>query len=131
MNRTVMTSVTSIEPFGATTISELNFSMRSSFAGAAQTNNENNVRKRPAANARRVGRKRARFIQAAFSLGSRRTGRVEAHLGRFALSRGGHFKELARLEAQHIGKNVGGKLLNLGIEVAHDGVVIAPRVLHG
>src|SRR6266436_206348 len=38
---------------------------------------------------------------------------------------------LARLEAEHVGKDVGRKLLNLGVEIAHHGVVVAPRVLHG
>src|SRR5216683_6072163 len=126
-----MVSVTSIEPFGETTISLSNFSMRSSRAPAAETNREKTARKRMAAQARRLCLSWARFMRAAFLLGRRRARCVEAHLGRFAFGGGGHFEELARLEAEHVGKNVGRELLNLGVEVAHDGVVVAPRVLHG
>src|SRR6266852_8922458 len=126
-----MVSVTSIEPFGETTISLSNFSMRSSRAPAAETNREKTARKRMAAQARRLCLSWARFMRAAFLLGRRRARCVEAHLGRFAFGGGGHFEELARLEAEHVGKNVGRELLNFGVEIAHDGVVVAPRVLHG
>ena len=57
-------------------------------------------------------------------------GEVEADFGRFAFRGGSHFKEFARLEAEHAGKNTRRELLNLGVQVAHDGVVIAARVLH-
>src|SRR5579885_1894350 len=57
--------------------------------------------------------------------------RCKADLGRFALGGRGDFKELARLEAKHVGENVGGELLDFGVQVADDGVVVAPRVLHG
>src|SRR3981189_2439679 len=131
MNCTCIVSVTSITPLGETTISEWNFSMRSSRAPAAETNSEKTARKRMDAHAGRWSLSRARFMRAAFLLGRRRAGRVEAHLGRFAFGCSGHFEELARLEAEHVGKDVGRKLLNLGVEVAHDGVVVTPRVLHG
>src|SRR5216684_952893 len=70
-------------------------------------------------------------MRAAVLLGGRRAWCVEAHLGRFAFGWSGHFEELARLEAEHVGKDVGRELLNFGVEVAHHGVVVAPRVLHG
>src|SRR5258708_35159006 len=60
-----------------------------------------------------------------------RGGRVEADLGRFALGRGGNFEKLAGLEAEHPGKNIRGELLDFGVEVADNGVVIAARVLDG
>src|SRR5215470_5413427 len=47
-----------------------------------------------------------------------------------ALRSSSHFKELALLEAEHVGKNVGRKLFDFGVEVAHHGVVIPARVLH-
>src|SRR5882762_6738580 len=131
MNCTCIVSVTSITPLGETTISEWNFSMRSSRAPAAEANSEKTPRKRMAAYAGRLCLSRVRFMRAAFLLGRRLAGRVEADLGRFAFSGGGYFEEFARLEAKHVGKDVGRKLLNLGVEVAHDGVVVAPRVLHG
>src|SRR6266850_66402 len=131
MNCTCIVSVTSIVPFGETTICESNFSMRSSRAPAAETNIKKTARKRMAAYARLECLSGARFMRAALSLRRRRAGRVEANLGRFAFGGGGYFEELARLESQYVGKNVGRKLLNLGVEVAHDGVVVAPRVLHG
>src|SRR5438046_9592057 len=60
-----------------------------------------------------------------------RLGRGEANLGSFALRRCSYLKELPLLEPEHAGKKVGGELLDLDVEVAHDGVVIAARVLHG
>src|SRR6266404_606039 len=131
MNCTCIVSVTSIVPFGETTISESNFSMRSSRARAAEANSEKTARKRMAPYARLLCLSRTRFMRDAFLLSCRRAGCVEAHLGRFAFGCSGHFEELARLETEHVGKNVGWELLNLGVEVAHDGVVVAPRVLHG
>src|SRR6266436_7908787 len=130
MNCTCIVSVTSIVPFGETTICESNFSMRSSRAPAAETNSKKTARNRMAAHARRLCSSGARFMRAAFLLSRRRAGCVEAHLGRFAFGGGGYFEELARLESQHVGKNVGRKLLDLGVEIAHDGIVVAPRVLH-
>src|SRR5271154_1367523 len=40
-------------------------------------------------------------------------------------------EELTRLEAEHAGQDVGGEHLNLGVQVAHYGVVVAARVLDG
>src|SRR6266850_1688641 len=131
MNCTCIVSVTSIVPLGETTISESNFSMRSSRALAAEANSEKIARKRMAAYVRLLCLSRTRFMRAALLLGRRRAGCVEAHLGRFAFGCSGHFEELARLEAEHVGKDVGRKLLNLGVEIAHHGVVVAPRILHG
>src|SRR6266403_4215101 len=105
--------------------------MRSSRARAAEANRKKTARKRMAAYGRLLCLSRARFMRAAFLLGGRRARCVEAHLGRFAFGCGGYFEELTRLETEHVGKNVGRELLDLGVEVAHDGVVVAPRVLHG
>src|SRR5712664_4192328 len=104
MNCTRIVSVTSIVPLGETTISESNFSMRSSRAAAAEANSEKTARKRMAAYARRLRISRARFMRAAFLLGRRRAGCVEAHLGRFAFGGGRYFEEFARFEAEHVGK---------------------------
>src|ERR1700687_1400229 len=105
--------------------------MRISRATAAEANREKTATKRMAAHARLCCLSVARFMRAALSLRRRRAGRVEADLGRFAFGRGGYFEEFARLEAEHVGKDVGRKLLDLSVEVAHDGVVVAPGILHG
>src|ERR1700693_2791784 len=131
MNCTCIVSVTLIAPLGETTICESNFSMRSSRAPAAETDSKKTARKRMAAYARLECLSGARVMRAALSLRRWRAGRVEADLGRFAFGGGGYFEELARLESQHVGKNVGRELLNLGVEIAHHGVVVASRVLHG
>src|SRR2546425_2358254 len=47
----------------------------------------------------------------------------------FSFGRGGNFKELPWLEAHHARENVGGELLDFGVQVAHHGVVVAPRIL--
>src|SRR2546422_10378870 len=47
----------------------------------------------------------------------------------FTLGGHGHFEEFARLEVENPGEDVRGELRDFGVEVAHDGVVIAPRVL--
>src|ERR1700731_2586429 len=57
--------------------------------------------------------------------------RAEADFGRFPLGGGGDFKEFAPFESQHVGEDVGGKLLNLRVEVGDNRVVIATRVLNG
>ena len=43
----------------------------------------------------------------------------------------GGLEELARREIEHAGENIRGEDLNLGVEVAHDCVVVAARVLDG
>src|SRR5882724_2590162 len=104
--------------------------MRSSRAPAEETNSEKSARKRMAAYAKRLCLSRTRFMQDALLLGRRRAGCIEAHLGRFAFGGSGHFEELARFKAEHIGNDVGWKLLDLGVEVAHHGIVVAAGVLH-
>src|SRR5580700_1694599 len=99
MKCTVIVSVTSIEPLGDTTISELNFSMCSSRARAGNAKKQKSARRRLANNVRCFGRSGARFIRAAVPLGSRRAGRVEADLGSLPLGRGSDLEEFARLEA--------------------------------
>src|ERR1019366_5848404 len=54
---------------------------------------------------------------------------LELHSDWFAIG-GSRFEELLLLEAEHPGQNVGRERLNLGVQVAHDGVVVAARVLN-
>src|ERR1700752_2883835 len=82
-----------------------------------------------AGQSQRSGVERTRLIASA-STSSRRGG-AEADFGSFALRRRRDFKEFARPEAQHVGKNVGGELLNFGVQVANHGVVVAAGVLDG
>src|SRR6202795_5211537 len=49
---------------------------------------------------------------------------LEFHRDWFAIG-GSGFEELFLLEAEHPGQNVGRERLNLGVQVAHDGVVVA------
>src|SRR5712664_4011991 len=71
---------------------------------------------------------RARVIPSAAPASCR--WRAEADLGCFPLGRCGDLEEFARLESQHVGEDVRGELLNLGVQVADHRVVIAPRVLY-
>src|SRR6266446_9613088 len=57
--------------------------------------------------------------------------RIKADFWRFALGNGGYFEEFARPEPKHARKNIGGELLDLGVQVADDRVVVATRVLNG
>src|SRR5512136_879084 len=122
-----MFSVTSIELSGRTVISALNFSMRNSRVVSAEASGNSRTAKR-AAKGQRNKFVRKRIVRA--TIGPLRRGCVEADLGRFSLGRCGHFKKLACLEAQHVGKDIRGELLNLSVEVADDGVVITASVLH-
>src|ERR1700675_1870449 len=108
-------------------ISASNFSMRSSLALAdAETIKQSRARKKTPRNLRFC------IVQAG-GCGLRRGRRrcVEADLGGFAFRSGGSFEKFARLEAEHVREDVGGELLNLGIEIADDGVIVAARVLDG
>src|ERR1700730_11292625 len=58
-------------------------------------------------------------------------GCAEADFGRFPLGRRGDFEEFAGLESQHVREDIRRELLNLSVQVANHGVVIAPRVLDG
>src|ERR1700680_5320495 len=55
--------------------------------------------------------------------------RSEFHRDRLAVGLGG-FEELAALEAEHASENIRGEHLNLRIQVAYHGVVVAARVLN-
>src|SRR5688572_11681362 len=55
--------------------------------------------------------------------------RSETDLRRLPLRRVRHLEELAGLEAEHPGDDVRGERLDLRVEVADDGVVVAARVL--
>src|SRR5271166_1194085 len=54
----------------------------------------------------------------------------ELHGYGFAVGFGG-LEELASLEAEHAGENVGGEHLDPGIQIPHDSVVIAAGILDG
>src|SRR6267378_3662687 len=54
---------------------------------------------------------------------------LELYRDRFAIG-GRSFEELLLLEAEHPGQNVGRERLNLGVQVAHNGVVVAAGVLN-
>src|SRR5712692_561950 len=129
MKWTWIFSVTSIEPFGETTISASNFSIRSCLLVK-----EKQVATKPRNSSAAVATRRSETVRkrmrSAVLLPSclRRT---ETDLWGFPFRRSGNFKELPFLEAQHIGKNVGRELLDLGVEIAHHRVVIAPRILDG
>src|SRR5208337_3307570 len=127
----VMFSVTSTLASGVTAISESNFRMRSCLPCASKYTGETRTRNRASAQGRE--RSMARVIMCELSWGSGRgRGRIaEADLGRFALGGGRDFKELALLETQHSRDDVCRELQDLGVEVANDGVVVAPRVLDG
>ncbi len=53
----------------------------------------------------------------------------EADLRDFALGRCGDLEKLAWLEIEHSGDDVGGELLDLGVEVAYYSIVVAARIL--
>src|SRR3981081_2735185 len=55
---------------------------------------------------------------------------LELYRDWFAIG-GSSFEELFLLEPEHPRENIRRERLNLGIEIADDGVVIAPRVLDG
>src|SRR6266436_2269232 len=118
-----------MELSGMTVISASNFSMRSSRVVRAHAGGKRMAARRAAANSQRSRLGRRRMVWA--MVPRLRSGRVEADLGRFALGRGGNFEKLAGLEAEHPGKNIRGELLDFGVEVADNGVVIAARVLDG
>src|SRR5258708_33349645 len=69
------------------------------------------------------------FLTLAASSGRLRVGRVEADLRDFALGRCGDLEKLAWLEIEHSGDDVGGELLDLGVEVAYYSIVVAARIL--
>ena len=54
---------------------------------------------------------------------------LELHRYWFAIG-GSGFEELLLLEAEHPGQNVGWERLNLGVQVAHHGVVVAAGILN-
>src|SRR3990170_5133117 len=113
-----MVSVTSITPSALTCTSTSKLWMTSSLAaaGAAASSRKEKRRAR-----RRIRHLRARLAGAGF----------EADLGRFALRGVGQLEELARLEGEKAGDEVRGEHLDLGVEVAHHGVVVAAGVLDG
>src|SRR5216684_1259633 len=110
-----------------TVISASNFSMRSSRVVRADAGGKRTAARKAAANSQRSRLGRRRMVWA--MVRCLRGGRVKADLGRFALGGGGNFEELARLESEHSGKDVRGELLNLSVQVADDGVVVAARIL--
>src|SRR2546428_2064017 len=126
--RGLITSVTSRVPSGRTAASTSKLSM--TVCDAAGTGAATRTASRGAnpSTLRRARRSRIpRLIGPASP--ALLSGGAEADLGHFTLGGHGHFEEFARLEVEHPGEDVRGELRDFGVEVAHDGVVIAPRVL--
>src|SRR4029077_11869444 len=126
MKWTVMDSVTLTVLSGRTTICASNFSIFNSLPFAE---NEHTKISNAGASHRTVLLRKRRMRRLALGRGSCR--RIKADFWRFALGSGGYFEEFARLEPKHACKNIGGELLNLGVQVADDRVVVAARVLNG
>src|SRR6266849_5251961 len=124
-----MFSVTSMVPSGITSVSEWKFSMRSSRVLKAEIAGKAKAEITKIRRNDRMEMQRTRIIRYAAPMSC--GGSVEGHLGSFALSRRGDFEELARLESQHVGKDIGRELLDLGVQVADHCVVVAARVLDG
>src|ERR1700736_3893964 len=111
-----MVSVTSTEPSGMTMTSAWKFSMRSSRVVSAEAEGKRRTARSAAAKSNRIGWGRRR-IERATVRWLRRGGGAEADLGGFAFGWCGDFEKLAGLEAEHVGENVGGELLDFGVEV--------------
>src|SRR5579884_1826781 len=128
-------SVTSMMPLGAITISASNFWMRSSFVEIENAGPKPERKKNPKPRTARHNLLAARNEPLAagrdMPFSGRGRLRGKADLGRFALGRRADFKEFTRFEAEHAGEDVRRELLDFGVQVADDRVVIAPRVLHG
>src|SRR5262245_7618894 len=119
-----MDSVTCTELSGRTVICASNFSIRSSLASAG-----NQHRKQSSAGtSHRTVIRRAECIRDGTS--GRGRGRVETDLWRFALRGGGYFEKFTRLEAKHARENIRGELLNFGVQVTDDSVVVAAGILN-
>src|SRR2546422_791707 len=127
--RGLITSVTSRVPSGSTTASTSKLSM--TVCDAAGTGAATRRAASKGANPSTLRRARRSRIPGLIGPASPAllSGGAEADLGHFTLGGHGHFEEFARLEVEHPGEDVRGELRDFGVEVAHDGVVIAPRVL--
>src|ERR1700688_1360837 len=101
-----MISVTSIVPSGITIVSDWKFSMRSSRVLKAEVTGKIKAKTRATMRSARIVILRTRVISSA-TPGSCR-GCAEADLGSFPFGGGGHFKKFARLESQHVRKDVRG-----------------------
>src|ERR1700730_1890827 len=121
-----MVSVTSIVPSGITIVSDWKFSMRSSRVLKAEVTGKIKARTRATMRNARIVILRTRVISSA-TPGSC----AEADFGSFPFGGGGHFKEFARLESEHVRGDVRGELLDFGVEIANHGIIIAARVLDG
>src|SRR5580700_710537 len=110
----VTVSLTRALPSGSTVMLSSKLEMRQDFAKTGE------ARLRVAASSSPApGRNHLRLVPI---MGS------ELHGNRLAVGFGG-LEELAGGEAEHAGKNVCGERLDLGVQIAHHGVVIATRVL--
>ena len=56
--------------------------------------------------------------------------RAEAYLRRFTLRARRYLEIFPRREAKHAGKHIGRKLLDFRVQVADDGIVVTPGILH-
>src|ERR1700739_4342646 len=122
-----MVSVTSIVPSGITIVSDWKFSMRSSRVLRLEAAGKMKAKTKTMAKNDRMAIRRTRLIPCAAPASCR--GRGEADFRRFPFSGCGNLEEFARLESQHVCENIRGELLDFGVQVAHHGVVITPRVL--
>src|SRR5882762_2978883 len=116
-----MVSVTSIVPSGMTSVSDWKFSIRSSRVLRAETVGKRRTANRAAAEDAPMRVRQTRLISGGAP--ESRRWRAEADFGRLALRRRGDLEEFARLESQHVGENIRRELLDLGVQVAHHGVV--------
>src|SRR5579885_2547874 len=134
MKGACMCSVTSMAPLGSTTISASNFWMRSSFVeienAGPKLKRKKNAKPRIARHNVLAARNEPLAAGRDMPFSGRGRLRGKADLGRFALGRCADFKEFTRFETEHAGEDVRRELLDFGVQVADDRVVIAPRVLH-
>src|SRR5690242_1361509 len=99
-----MASVTSIVPSGITMISEWKFSMRSSRVRRAEAAGMRKLQITMGNRSERRTEQRTRVMRCTAPASCR--WRAETDLGSFALRGGGNFEEFARLESQHVGKDI-------------------------
>src|ERR1700693_1091698 len=117
VNRASMISITSIVPSGLTVTWSSKFPITSCRCA---------IRGQAAASATRKIASTGR-LDGIETIPLRRA--AEAHLGNLALGWCADLEELARLEVEHARENIGRELRDFCIEVAHDGIVVAPGIL--
>src|SRR5690242_9622373 len=135
---TRIVSVTSREESGRTSSSAWKSRMRRERAEAGKSAPSRKARKASVARQTRGKRIRTqlrrgvprdRMPAESIELGLGGGRRAEADARNFALGGSRDFEEFARFEIAHASDDIGRKLLDAGVEVAHGSVVIAARVL--